>query len=165
MLVFTNEIIQTILVIAFFVLSKVLINLAMKKASIQFQHHKTRVKIVKKIIHLLLIFISTGFILFIWGVKQSELLFFITSLLTVLGIAFFAQWSIISNITSTLIIFFSHPARIGDQIMVLDKDFSVEGTISDIGAFFVKIKTANGEIVTVPSNLFIQKMIQIKSNH
>lgn len=162
---FKNEIIETVLVFGFFVLLKILMNFAMKKASIQFKHHKTRVKIVKKIIHLVLIFISTGLLLFIWGVEQSELIFFVSSLLAVLGIAFFAQWSIISNITSTIIIFFSHPARIGDQISVIDKEFLIEGRISDIGAFFVKLKTKDGEIITIPSNLFIQKMIQIKSEH
>jgi small-conductance mechanosensitive channel len=99
-------------------------------------------------------------LLFIWGVDRSELVFFISSLLTVLGIAFFAQWSIISNITSTLIIFFYHQVNIGDQIVILDKEFQIEGKISDIGVFFIVIKVAEEEYVSLPSNVFIQKMIK-----
>jgi small-conductance mechanosensitive channel len=112
----------------------------------------------------MLIFISLGILFFIWGVDQSELVYFITSLLTILGIAFFAQWSIISNITSTLIIFFNHPAKIGDTISVFDKDYPIEGRISDIGIFFVIIKTAEGDKITLPSNVFIQKMVRRKGN-
>lgn len=85
-------------------------------------------------------------------------------MLTILGIAFFAQWSIISNITSSLIIFFNHPAKIGDEIIVFDKDYSIEGRISDIGVFFVIIKTVDGEKITIPSNVFTQKMIKRNGN-
>jgi small-conductance mechanosensitive channel len=103
-----------------------------------------------------------GFLLFIWGVKQNELVFFITSMLTVLGIAFFAQWSIISNVTATLVIYFNHPAKIGDTIIIMDKEFNIEARISDIGIFFMTLKTAEGEVITIPNNLFIQKMVKVK---
>lgn len=59
-----------------------------------------------------------------------------------------------------MIIFFSHPAKIGDTITVLDKDFSIKGKISDIEMFFITIKTEEGEKVTIPNNVFIQKMIK-----
>jgi len=36
--------------------------------------------------------------------------------------------------------------------------------VSDIGLFFVIVKTKNGEQVTVPSNVFIQKMIKQNIN-
>ena len=73
--------------------------------------------------------VITGIIalLLIWGVDQSRLVVFITSLLTILGIAFFAQWSLISNITSTLVVYFNHPAKIGDTITVFDKNMISKG--------------------------------------
>jgi small-conductance mechanosensitive channel len=69
----------------------------------------------------------------LFNVDQSRVLVFLSTILTILGVAFFAQWSIISNITSTLIIFFNHPVRIGDYLTIMDKDFQVEGKLSDIG--------------------------------
>jgi small-conductance mechanosensitive channel len=83
-------------------------------------------------------------------------------MLTVIGIAFFAQWSIISNVTSTLIIYFNHPAKIGDTIEVMDKEYPIVARISDIGAFFVTLKTMDGEIITIPNNIFTQKMVKVK---
>jgi small-conductance mechanosensitive channel len=161
---YSLEVIESVVLILSFTVLKFIITKTIDRVAIKFTYQKPRVKIVKKIINLMLIFISLGILFFIWGVDQSELVYFITSLLTILGIAFFAQWSIISNITSTLIIFFNHPAKIGDTISVFDKDYPIEGRISDIGIFFVIIKTAEGDKITLPSNVFIQKMVRRKGN-
>lgn len=158
------EIIESLAVlVSFFALRLVIVKM-IEKVAVKFSYHKPRVKVVKKLINLMLLFIVMGILFFIWGVDQSELAYFITTLLTILGIAFFAQWSIISNITSTLIIYFNHPAKIGDTITVMDKEYPIEGRISDIGVFFVILKTAEGEKITLPSNIFIQKMIKRNGN-
>lgn len=158
------QIIQTTIVIAIYIFFNRLLKKQLDRVALKFSYHKTRVKIIKKLINALMFAIGLGFVLFIWGVNQSELLFFISSLLTILGIAFFAQWSIISNITAAMIIFFNHPAKIGDRIEVLDKDYQIEGKISDIGIFFIIIKTAEGDKVTIANNIFLQKMIKWKLN-
>lgn len=158
--IYKVEIIETVLILICFLVLRILIIKALDKVARNFSYQKPRVKIVKKVTNLLLILITLGILFFIWGVKQSELAYFISTLLTVLGIAFFAQWSIISNITSTLIIYFNHQAKIGDTITVLDKDYAISGKINDIGIFFVLIKTEDGSIVSLPSNVFIQKMIK-----
>jgi len=97
---------------------------------------------------------------FIWGIKASQLATYIASLFTVLGIAFVAQWSLLSNITATLILFFNHQVHIGDKIQILDKEFQIEEEISDIGIFFTVIKVSNQEHISLPSNVFIQKMVK-----
>jgi small-conductance mechanosensitive channel len=125
---------------------------------------KTRGKVVKKGINIILVLITLTFLFFTWGVNQSELALFISSFLAVLGVAFFAQWSILSNITSGIIIFFYHPVKLDDTISIVDKDYQIEGRVSDIGLFFVILKTKEGEQVTLPSNVFIQKMMKNKIN-
>ena len=84
------------------------------------------------------------------------------SILAVIGIALFAQWSHLSNITSGIIIFFSHSFKLDDTVSIIDKDYEVEGRISDIGLFFIKLKTKQGEEVSIPNNIFMQKMIKKK---
>ncbi|MDY7394859.1 mechanosensitive ion channel [Aureibaculum sp. 2210JD6-5] len=123
---------------------------------------KTRGKIIKKIVFIVLITITIIFILTVWGVEQKELFVFMASVLTVIGIALFAQWSHLSNLTSGLIIFFNHSAKLDDTIIIIDKDFEVEGRISDIGLFFIKLKTKDGEEVLLPNNIFLQKMVKKK---
>lgn len=124
---------------------------------------KTRSKIAKKAINLTLLSVFTIILLSIFGVDQSELAVFIGSVLTVLGIALFAQWSILSNITSGIIIFFNHTVKLDDTIAILDKDYDVEGRISDIGLFFVILKTQENEQISIPNSVFLNKMIKKKT--
>lgn len=122
--------------------------------------HKTRGKIIKKLFQLIFTSLLFFIILTIWGVDQSELMVYIVSVLTVIGIALFAQWSHLSNLTSAIIIFFSHNVRLDDVISVIDRDYEIEGRVSDIGFFFIRLKTTEGEEVVLPNNIFMQKMIK-----
>ena len=122
---------------------------------------KSRAGIVKKAINLTFLFICLTLVLIIWGVKQYDLAAYIGSILTVVGVAFFAQWSILSNITSSIIIFFNHSVKINDVIIIMEgKEYEVEGTVSDIGLFFVTLTTKENKEITLPNNVFIQKMIK-----
>lgn len=158
------KIIETAVLILVYIVVKILTSKTIERVGKRFLYHKSRIKIVKKIVNVLLFFIISGFILFVWGVEQSELVVFISSFLTVMGIALFAQWSIVSNITSAVIIFFNHPVKIGDSIVVLDKDYQVEGKISDIGMFFMIIKSTEGDQISIPTNVFMNKMVKKKNN-
>ncbi len=157
------QIIQTIVIIFVFFITKLVTKRIIGKVGIRFKYQSGRIKITNKIVGVLLLIILTIVLLVIWGVDQSELLFFLSTILTILGVAFFAQWSIISNITSTLIIFFNHPIKMGDALTIMDKDYPIEGTLSDIGIFFIIIKTKDGKKITIPSNVFMQKMIKNRS--
>ena len=154
------QIAETIIIIIVFLITKLITKGIIRKVGIRFKYQSGRVKITNKIISVLFVTILSVFLMAIWGVDQSELLLFLSTILTILGVAFFAQWSIISNITSTLIIFFSHPIKIGDYLTIMDKDFQIEGKLSDIGIFFIIIKTKDDKKITIPSNVFMQKMIR-----
>ncbi|MCZ8089596.1 MULTISPECIES: mechanosensitive ion channel domain-containing protein [Flavobacterium] len=97
----------------------------------------------------------------IWGLKQNQIALFTSTILTALGIAFFAQWSLLSNITSSIILFFNHPLKIGDTIEILDKDYTIEGEISDLTYFFVHLKLSNEKIITIPNSLILQKSVAV----
>ncbi|MFC2652741.1 MAG: mechanosensitive ion channel domain-containing protein, partial [Capnocytophaga gingivalis] len=97
----------------------------------------------------------------IWGVKPDQIFLFISSILTVIGVAFFAQWSILSNVTAGIILFFSFPFKIGDKIRILDKECPIEAEIKDISSFYTLLKTASGERISLPNNLLIQKAVVI----
>jgi small-conductance mechanosensitive channel len=144
-----------------------LINFAIRKWSYRiaqkFQLGIERRRITTKIVNILLLLVGAISIMGIWGLDQKELFVFLTSTLTVLGIGFFASWSILSNITSGLLLYFNHPLHIGDHIKVMDKEAPVEGTLKDITMFFMHIETIDGETVTIPNTVVTQKTISIKS--
>ena len=70
-------------------------------------------------------------------------------------------WSILSNITSGVIMFFSFPYKVGDKIKIHDKDFPIEAIIEDIRAFQLHLRQDNGDLVTYPNNLMLQKAVTL----
>ena len=97
----------------------------------------------------------------IWGVNMKDFSVFISSVLAILGVGFVAQWSILSNLTASVILFFNHPLRLGDRIRVMDKDFDWTGKVEDISGFYLFMRTDDGKQITIPTNLVIQKGIEI----
>jgi small-conductance mechanosensitive channel len=156
--------IESIVVLAIYLVIKILINRYMNIISARGEAIKKRSKIVKKVINITLLTVFLIVILSIWGVDQSELAVFIGSVLTVMGIALFAQWSILSNITSGVIIYFNHSVKLDDTIMIIDKDYEIEGRISDIGLFFVVLKTKENERIDIPNTVFLNKVIKKKND-
>lgn len=157
------KIIETVIAVVVFFLLRLILIKSIDKTVTRNLLQKTRGKIIKKVTLLILIIVFLIFILTIWGVERSELFMFMASVLTVIGITLFAQWSHLSNITSGVIIFFNHSVKLDDTVIIMDKDFEIEGRISDIGLFFIKLKTKEHEDILLPNNIFLQKMIKKKT--
>lgn len=100
-------------------------------------------------------------IIIIWGVDPRNIFVAMSSIFAVIGVAMFAQWSMLSNITAGIIIFFSSPFKIGDFITIHDKDTPFEAEIIDILTFHTHLKTAEGELIVYPNSLFLQKGISV----
>jgi len=157
------EIIETIVLIVAMISVKLASTKAIKRILSSLEFDLQRKRISQKIVNLFILLVG-GFILAgIWNIDRKELFVFFTSVLTILGIAFFAQWSILSNITASLILFFNHPLRIGQFIQVFDKDYTVEGKLEDISFFFMHVRTKENQIVTIPNNLVLQRTILMKT--
>jgi MscS family membrane protein len=98
----------------------------------------------------------------IWDVSFKGLF---ASFFAVAGVALFATWSMLSNITASVLLFFNFPFKIGSRITVMDKDDSVTGVVKDITFFAIQIEQENGDLVSYPNNVAIQKaIIQLKEN-
>ena len=155
------KILETIILLVLSIIIKFVANKSVNRFLSKFDFDIKRKRITIRIINLFL-WIFVGIVLAgIWNIDERGFVVFITSIITVMGVAFFAQWSILSNITSSLILFFNHPLKIGDKVRVLDKDCPFEGEISDLTYFFVHLTTDEGEVITVPNSLFLEKSITI----
>lgn len=161
---FTVEIIATAIVLLLvFILRFVIAKLVRKYAKTS-EIIEQRANLVIKYIDLLINIIAVISLIVIWGVKKDQILLTVSSITTVVGVAMFAQWSILSNITAGVILFFFFPFKIGDTIKIHDKDFPIQAEIEDISAFHINLKTIDGERITYPNNLLLQKGISIITN-
>ena len=155
-----QEIATLVVLLVYFILRFSSNKLVRKYATLnEVLEHRTN--LVIKYINLLLGILALISIVIIWGVKKDQILLFISSVFAVVGVASFAQWSILSNITAGIILFFSYPFKIGDRIKIHDKDFPIEGEIDDIKAFYVILKSSDGELITYPNNLLMQKGVSV----
>ena len=158
---FTKEVIATGIVFVLIVFLRLLVAKLVRryaKSSAIIEH---RANLVIKYIHLMINILAAIALIVIWGVQRKDIFLTLSSITTVVGVAMFAQWSILSNITAGIILFFFFPFRIGDVIQIHDKDFPIQAEIEDIKAFHVYLKTREGERITYPNNLLLQKGISI----
>lgn len=156
------KLIESIVVLIIIMLLKLVVNYFISKTVVKSLLNKTRGKLIRKILNFALTTLFIITVLIIWGVDQSELIVFMTSVLTVIGVALVAQWSLLSNLTAGVILFFNHSIKLDDTITIMDKDYEQTGRIVDIGYFFITLKTVDGDQITLPSNVFLQKTIKKK---
>ena len=157
--------IETLIILGSYIISyfifKTVINNFLKKTRLERGRRKMAIRAVLLFTTITVIILITG----IWGFKQNEIALFASTILTALGIAFFAQWSLLSNITSSILIFFNHPIKLGDTIKVLQKEYSYEGVVTEMNYFFVHIKTKDNEIITIPNSHFFEKSFSLSTNN
>ncbi len=158
---YAREAIATGIVLILLVLLRVITTKLVRRYARLSQTVERRTNLVIKYLHLLINILLVVALIIIWGVDAKDIIIAVSSLATIVGVAMVAQWSILSNITSGIILFFSYPFKIGDTIHIHDKDFPVIAEIEDIGAFYISMINKEGELVIYPNNLLLQKGISI----
>jgi small-conductance mechanosensitive channel len=158
---YAPQLIETAVCVGGFLLIRSLGRHLIRNAVVRSAFKAKEEKEVMRLLNLLIVLVAGILLTAIWGVKQSEILIFATSVITVLGVAFFAEMSILSNITACLVLFFQHPIKIGDTIKVLDEANPIEGELIDITYFFVFIRTRDGGTVTMPNSVLLRSSFVI----
>lgn len=158
---FLKEAIYSGILIFFIIILRIIVVKVVRRYAKSSEIIEHRSNLVIKYLHLIIYTMAFFALIIIWGVQKKDIFVTISSVTTIIGVAMFAQWSILSNITAGIILFFSFPFKIGDKIKVHDKDFPIEAEIIDINAFHTYLKTKEGEFITYPNNLLLQKGISI----
>lgn len=156
------QIIATAIVIVLLPVLRFIISKLVTKSGLIIQMPLPRILQVKRVMLILLNILFIFTLAIIWGVRPDNLLIGLSSIFAVIGVALFAQWSILSNITAGIIMFFTAPFRVGDKIQIVDKDVPITATIENIHTFYTDIRTDDNELIVIPNNLFLQKIVAIK---
>ncbi|WP_339652444.1 mechanosensitive ion channel domain-containing protein [uncultured Maribacter sp.] len=167
-----NELIYSLIVIIVILILKFLFSTAVRKVSKISEFNPVRTNLILKFINIGLTIIAIVALTLVWSVNYKDLGVMLSSIFAVIGVALFAQWSILSNITAGVIIFFSFPFKIGNTIRILDKELTDTNSteidsfvIEDIRAFHLHLRRSNGEILTYPNNLVLQKGVILISTY
>ncbi len=125
----------TIAVIVLLIIFQFILKQAAHRVGKRSEINITRTKLMFKYINILVVLIAFFLLSIAWGMGMQQLSLIFSSVFAVIGVALFAIWSILSNITSGIILFFSFPYKIGDKIRIHDKDIPIEAVIEDIKLF------------------------------
>ena len=83
----------------------------------------------------------------------------VISSISVIGIAFFASWSFLSNVFAGLLLFYSSPFKIEDLITIKDGNNDITGEVIDMTLFYVFLKDDSGNKINIPNNVILQKIV------
>lgn len=158
---YQSELIISGIIIVSILLIRFIINFTITKIAKKNDINDARIRLIRRYVTVTLFAIALLLEAFVFGTNFKELAFLFSSIFAVIGIGLFAIWSILSNITSGIIMFFNFPYKVGDKIEIHDKDFPITGIIEDIRAFQLHLRLENGDLVTYPNNLMLQKAVTL----
>ena len=115
------------------------------------------------------ILVASAFLLVLerMGVSATVLWTALTGFATVGAVAFFAAWSVLSNLFCALLIFTVRPFRVGDYIEVLDtaEKPGAKGRVVDINLLYTTLEDHHhagpeGTWLQIPNALIFQRVVR-----
>ena len=114
----------------------------------------------------LIILVAILLVLKSLGVSARVLWSSVTGFLAVAAVAFFAAWSVLSNIFCALLLFTTRPFRAGDYIEVLESGEKpgLCGTVTAVNLIYTTLTEnepgAASSVLQVPNSLFFQRVVR-----
>lgn len=122
---------------------------------------KSRYFAIRRLLTIVSIMVVMGGLVFIWGLNLKNIWVTVSSALAVVAIAFFAVWSLVGNILAGMLIYFTTPFKVDDEIEVMPDD--IRGVVLAVNTFYTVLEDAEHNYINVPNSLFFQKYIRVKS--
>ncbi|WP_425236842.1 mechanosensitive ion channel domain-containing protein [Ulvibacterium sp.] len=164
---YKTELVATVATLVILLVLRFIFEKTIRKVGKISDLNRARTLLIIKYVSIAITIIGVVALTLIWGVNVKDLGLIFSSVFAVIGVALFAQWSIISNITAGVILFFSFPYKIGDRIKIMDKDIADKEAnyetylIEDIRAYHMFLRKDSGELITYPNNLLLQKAVAL----
>lgn len=75
------------------------------------------------------------------------------------AIGFVAVWSVLSNISCTIMILFFRPFEVGDEIEFTDPA-GLRGKVINLNFAYTTLRDKDGRLIQIPNNLFFQRIVK-----
>ncbi|WP_313075502.1 mechanosensitive ion channel family protein [Melaminivora sp.] len=164
------DLIVPLLQIALIVFAAVLLHRLLqrifRRASDRYQFPHELLKPVRAVVRWLVISGAVLLVLERLGVSASVLWTAFTGFATVGAVAFFAAWSVLSNLFCALLIVSVGPFRVGDHIEILDSGDKpgALGRVVDINLLYTTLEDATapepGTLLQIPNSMIFQRVVR-----
>ena len=153
-------IISVSVIILYFIISRRIMPLLYQVIA----HSRLKAEMNKRaavVLHILLVLALVVVLSVVWGVDIRGLLVLASSMIAVVGVALFAAWSLLSNITAFFILLGQKAFAEGMEVRVIDGGNYLEGRIVEINLFSTVLRTKDNEQVVYPNNLLISRPVVV----
>jgi len=116
------------------------------------------------VFHILLFLLLVVVLSVVWGIDIKGLLVLASSMIAVIGVALFAAWSLISNITAFFIMLGQRNFAPGAEVRIIDGSNYVEGRVLEINLFSTVLVTKHNEQVVYPNNLIVSRPVVVQQH-
>lgn len=103
------------------------------------------------------------------GVSGAVMWTAVTGFATVAAVAFFAAWSVLSNLFCAVLIYATRPFRLHDHIEILESGDKpgLGGEVLDIRLIYTTLREPGEEgsshLLQIPNSLFFQRVVRVRS--
>ena len=150
------QIAATVVAVAIYLAARHLCNKSIdRRVQSRRSYHPRRVASTRRTVNLIAIAFLLTILAAVWSINLRSLALASGAILATLGVAFFAQWSVLCNVTTSVIMFWRFPIRIGDRIRVLT-EHPVSGTVTNMTPFFIVLRDEDSNTITIPNAVSLQ---------
>jgi len=160
--------VQILLIVAVALILHHLLRRLIFRASDHYQFPHELVKPINGVVRLFVLGGATLLVLERLGVSASVLWSAFTGFAAVGAVAFFAAWSVLSNIFCAFLIFTAGPFRVGDHIELLDANTEKpgpQGRVIDINLLYITLEDTSAppderRWLQIPNALVFQRVVR-----
>lgn len=145
-----------LVVLVYLLLNRVIAQLV-RRADRRESRQGAAVKVIKAA-QLITGFFSVLTIMVAWGIDFSSVTIFASTTITLLGVALFASWSLLSNVTAYFVLLFHPSFSRGTFVRIIEADNYVEGYVADLSLFSIELITEAQEKILYPNNLLLGRV-------
>jgi len=143
------KLIQTAVILTANVLLFTLLKIYARKTQRKLGIRKSRYFAIRRILRISSVMLGAMMLLFIWDINLKNVWVHITGILAITAIAFFAVWSLVGNLLAGIILYFTSPFKLDDDIEVMPDE--VIGTVLAINTFYTVVQDPNGNYINIPN--------------
>lgn len=123
---------STIIAMVLFVALRWVVRRAIDNYATDHRLSSSRIASARRAVSVMGILVLVGVLAITWSINFQSFMVVSGAILATMGIGFFASWSILSNVTASIIMFWRFPMHVGDRIGLIENDPSLPRSRSSL---------------------------------
>lgn len=152
------QVVKAAVVLGVYLVAATVARIVVGRLGVAHEHDALRIRSTLKTVRLALRLFFGVVLLIVLGVDLAVIPAFLGSFLAIVGVACFAAWSILTNLTAGLVIFAAKDLQVGDKVKIIDDRETIIGTVVEFRLWSVVLRLDDGGLAYVPNIAVVQRV-------